>query len=169
MMASAKLVNLFGGKALKTIQYSRFGFPTAHSITLKGAVPQLQYKHRTLHTSQLKAADKLYTKEHEWISVENGTATFGITHHAQSKLGEVVYCELPEVGLECEKGETVAVVESVKAASDIYAPVSGKVTSANDELTSSPILINDSAEKDGNYINYWFRSNNLSAVNPFTT
>jgi len=84
-----------------------------------------------------------YSKEHEWIRVENGKGTVGITQYAQEQLGDVVFVELPEVGREVEKMEAVAVVESVKAASDIYTPVSGKIVEVNEDLNSSPNLINE--------------------------
>lgn len=83
-----------------------------------------------------------YTKEHEWVHVENGVATIGITFHAQKELGDIVYVEVPKVGTHVEQGKTFAVVESVKAASDIFAPVSGEVVEANDTLAATPELIN---------------------------
>ncbi|MCS7233932.1 MAG: glycine cleavage system protein GcvH [Synergistetes bacterium] len=84
-----------------------------------------------------------YTKEHEWIRIENGVGTVGITHYAQEQLGDIVFVELPSTGRDVGKMETVAVVESVKAASDIYTPVSGKIIEVNEELNSSPNLINE--------------------------
>lgn len=84
-----------------------------------------------------------YTREHEWIQIEGNQATVGITDYAQHELGEVVFVELPKVGDSVTKDEPFGVVESVKAASDIYAPVSGEVTETNDDLVSSPELIND--------------------------
>ena len=84
-----------------------------------------------------------YTREHEWVLIEGNQATFGITDYAQHELGEVVFVELPKVGDSVTKDEPFGVVESVKAASDVYAPVSGEVTETNDDLTSSPELIND--------------------------
>src|SRR5262245_40014647 len=83
-----------------------------------------------------------YTDEHEWISVDNGVGTVGITDYAQEQLGDVVFVEVPEVGRTIAKGEAVAVVESVKAASDIYAPVSGEVVDANAALTDAPGDVN---------------------------
>ncbi len=86
-----------------------------------------------------------YTKEHEWVSLqEDGNAKVGITDHAQDALSDVVFVELPDIGLEISKGDTMAVAESVKAASDIYAPVSGKIISVNTKLEESPELINES-------------------------
>jgi glycine cleavage system H protein len=87
-----------------------------------------------------------FTKDHEWIRVDGGIATVGITHHAQDQLGDVVFVELPEAGRKAAKGEAVAVVESVKAASDVYAPVAGEVTEVNAALADQPALVNDDAE-----------------------
>ncbi|MGH7897515.1 MAG: glycine cleavage system protein GcvH, partial [Candidatus Binatia bacterium] len=84
-----------------------------------------------------------YTREHEWVLIEANQATVGITDFAQHELGEVVYVELPKVGDAVTKDEPFGVVESVKAASEVYAPVSGEVTEINDDLVSSPELIND--------------------------
>tara|TARA_B100000029_G_scaffold118074_1_gene111253 strand:+ start:137 stop:514 length:378 start_codon:yes stop_codon:yes gene_type:complete len=86
-----------------------------------------------------------YTKEHEWASLEeDGNVKVGITDHAQDALSDVVFVELPDLGSEFSKGEPMAVAESVKAASDIYAPVSGKIVSINTKLEESPELINES-------------------------
>ena len=91
-----------------------------------------------------------YNKSHEWIRNEgDGTATVGITEHAQEQLGDLVFVELPEVGATVEAGNECAVVESVKAASDIYSPVSGEVVAVNEELGDSPELINESAFDKG--------------------
>ena len=87
-----------------------------------------------------------YTKEHEWIKVDGDVATIGITEHAQQQLGDVVFVELPAVGKTVAKGGEAAVVESVKAASDVYAPVSGEVVAVNKELEGDPALINRDAE-----------------------
>jgi glycine cleavage system H protein len=92
-----------------------------------------------------------YTKDHEWIKVEGDTATIGITNHAQEQLGDVVFVELPALGKKVVKGGEAAVVESVKAASEVYAPVSGEVTAVNKELEGDPALVNRGAESDG-----WF-------------
>lgn len=86
--------------------------------------------------------DRFYTKTHEWALPEGDTVLVGITDYAQDALGDVVYVELPEVGRKVEKGEAVAVVESVKTASDIYAPVSGEVVGVNTALEKTPELIN---------------------------
>ena len=86
-----------------------------------------------------------YTKEHEWLSLDDeGNVKVGITDHAQDSLSDVVFVELPEIGSSFSKGDSMAVAESVKAASDIYAPVSGKVVSVNNKLEESPELINES-------------------------
>ena len=92
-----------------------------------------------------------YTKEHEWISVDGDQATVGITDFAQGQLGDVVFVELPEVGRQVSKGGEAAVVESVKAASDVYSPVSGEVTNANQALVDDPSLANTDPEGEG-----WF-------------
>jgi glycine cleavage system H protein len=84
----------------------------------------------------------LYAESHEWLHVEGTTATVGITDHAQAELTDIVYVELPEVGRAVRAGEPVAVVESVKAASDIYAPASGTVTAVNEALVQDPGLLN---------------------------
>jgi glycine cleavage system H protein len=84
-----------------------------------------------------------YTREHEWVLIEGNQATVGITDYAQHELGEVVFVELPKVGDAVTKDEPFGVVESVKAASDVYAPLSGEVSETNDDLVSSPELIND--------------------------
>lgn len=91
-------------------------------------------------------ADLKYTKTHEWVRVEaDGTLTVGITHHAQDLLGDMVFVENPAVGRHLEAGEECAVVESVKAASDVYAPVAGEVVAANGEVEASPERINQDA------------------------
>ncbi len=87
-----------------------------------------------------------YTRDHEWIRVENGLGTVGVSEHAQEQLGDVVYVELPEVGRVVKAHEQVAVVESVKAASEVYSPVSGKVVAVNTALADNPALVNDDAE-----------------------
>ena len=87
-----------------------------------------------------------YTKEHEWITVDDDVATIGITDHAQEQLGDVVFVELPAVGKKVSKGGEAAVVESVKAASEVYAPVSGEVVDVNKELEGDPALVNREAE-----------------------
>ena len=94
-------------------------------------------------------ANILFTEDHEWINVDNGVATVGITIHAQEQLGDLVFVELPEVGRTVSKGEGVVVVESVKAASDVYAPVDGEVVEVNDAVASDPALVNQAAEGEG--------------------
>jgi glycine cleavage system H protein len=91
-------------------------------------------------------ATERYTKDHEWIRVDNGIGTVGITDYAQQQLGDVVFVELPEPGRRTKQGDAVAVVESVKAASEVFAPVSGEVTEANGELTSNFALVNEDAQ-----------------------
>lgn len=83
-----------------------------------------------------------YTKDHEWVSLDGSTATVGITDHAQQALGDVVFVELPEVGREVEQAEACAVVESVKAASDVYAPLKGRITEVNQALVDDPAMAN---------------------------
>jgi glycine cleavage system H protein len=87
----------------------------------------------------------LFTSDHEWLRIEGDIATIGVTDYAQSQLGDVVFVELPTVGRNLKKAEAAAVVESVKAASDIYAPVSGEVTEVNDALAAEPALVNSDA------------------------
>ena len=94
---------------------------------------------------------RYFTEEHEWIDVEGDTATVGITAYAQDQLGDIVFVELPDVGSQVAKGKDAAVVESVKAASDVYAPITGEVTEANDALDEDPALVNSSPEESG-----WF-------------
>lgn len=93
---------------------------------------------------------KLYfTEDHEWISLDGDVATVGITNHAQEQLGDLVFVELPEVGSTVAKSDAAAVVESVKAASDVYSPVDGTITEVNEALTSDPAMVNQKAEKEG--------------------
>ena len=92
-----------------------------------------------------------FTKEHEWVRVEGDTATVGISNHAQEALGDIVFAEVPEAGRQVSKGQEAAVVESVKAASDVYAPVSGEVVEGNSAVADDPSLINSDPEGDG-----WF-------------
>jgi glycine cleavage system H protein len=92
-----------------------------------------------------------YSKEHEWVKLDGDVATIGITEHAQEQLGDVVFVELPAIGKKVSKGGDAAVVESVKAASEVYAPVTGEIVDVNAELTSDPALVNRGAESDG-----WF-------------
>jgi len=96
--------------------------------------------------------DLLYTKEHEWVKIEGDKATIGITDYAQDTLGDVTFVELPEVNKEVEQFKAFSIVESVKAASDVYAPLSGRVTEINKVLKDSPELINQSPYTDGWFI-----------------
>jgi glycine cleavage system H protein len=98
-----------------------------------------------------------YTEEHEWISVDGDVATVGITNHAQEQLGDVVFVDLPAVGKAVSKGGPAAVVESVKAASDVYAPVTGEVLEVNADLSGDPALVNSQAEGKA-----WFMKIRLS-------
>ena len=94
---------------------------------------------------------RYFTDEHEWIDVAGDVATVGITDYAQGQLGDIVFVELPDVGVTLDKGGDAAVVDSVKAASDVYAPISGEVTEGNSALEEEPALVNTSPEEDG-----WF-------------
>ena len=98
-----------------------------------------------------------FSEDHEWVRVEGDTATIGITDYAQSQLGDIVFVELPAVGRTLKKGEEAGVVESVKAASEVYAPVSGEVVEANATLETAPETVNSAAEGDG-----WFAKVKLS-------
>ncbi len=90
-----------------------------------------------------------YTKDHEWVRMDGDIVTVGITDHAQEQLGDLVFVELPEVGREVEAADAVAVVESVKAASDVYAPLAGKIVAVNQAVVEDPSLVNTEAENDG--------------------
>ncbi len=92
-----------------------------------------------------------FTREHEWIRVEGDTATVGISNHAQEQLGDIVFAEVPEAGRRVSKGQEAAVVESVKAASDVYAPISGEVIEGNSAVADDPALVNIDPEGEG-----WF-------------
>jgi glycine cleavage system H protein len=94
---------------------------------------------------------RYFTEDHEWIDVSGDLATVGITDYAQGQLGDIVFVELPDEGKVYSKGDEAAVVESVKAASDVYSPVSGEVVEANDALQEDPALVNSDAEEEG-----WF-------------
>ena len=98
-----------------------------------------------------------FTKDHEWISVDGDTATVGISNHAQEALGDIVFAEVPEAGRQVSKGQEAAVVESVKAASDVYAPVSGIVIEGHAQLADEPDLVNQDPEGEG-----WFFKLTLS-------
>lgn len=94
---------------------------------------------------------KKYTKDHEWIVLDGDIATVGITDYAQAQLGDVVFVETPDAGMSVAKGDDAAVVESVKAASEVYAPVSGEVVEGNGDLDGNPALVNEDADNAG-----WF-------------
>jgi glycine cleavage system H protein len=98
-----------------------------------------------------------YSKDHEWVTVENGIATIGITNHAQEQLGDVVFIELPAIGKKIAAHDQAAVVESVKAASEVYVPVSGEVVEVNKELEGDPAMVNRDAEGGA-----WFMKVKLS-------
>jgi len=109
------------------------------------------------------SSDLRFSEEHEWVSVDGDIATIGISDFAQQQLGDVVFVELPDVGRAVERGAEIAVVESVKAASEIYAPLSGEIVEVNDALADEPALVNESPEDDG-----WFfkmRLNDVAEVN----
>jgi glycine cleavage system H protein len=93
--------------------------------------------------------DFLYTKDHEWVRVEDGEVTLGITHYAQEELGDIVFVELPEIGTTVDSGDTLGSVESVKAVSDIYAPVGGEVIEVNEILEDKPEMMNEDPHGDG--------------------
>ena len=100
---------------------------------------------------------RFFTEDHEWVDVDGDIATVGITDYAQAQLGDIVFAEVPDEGKELTKGDDAAVVESVKAASDVYAPVSGTVIEGNRDLDAEPALVNTSPEEDG-----WFFKITLS-------
>ena len=107
-------------------------------------------------------AETRYTNDHEWVRLEGGTATVGITNHAQEALGDLVFVDLPEPGREIAAAETVAVVESVKAASDVYAPLAGKVTENNPAIVEDPALVNRDPQGEG-----WFFKMTLTNTTDF--
>ena len=94
-------------------------------------------------------SEKKYTKEHEWVEVEGDTATVGITNHAQESLGDIVFIDLPTVGKEAKSNEELCVIESVKAASDIYAPIDGEVIEINNNLSDDASIVNQDPENTG--------------------
>ncbi len=102
-------------------------------------------------------SERKYTEDHEWVSLEDGIGTIGITEYAQEQLGDVVFVELPDVGKTLAKGDEAAVVESVKAAAEVYSPAAGEVTEVNSALTDNPSLVNAEAEAGG-----WFLKLRLS-------
>jgi len=94
-------------------------------------------------------ADFRYSKDHEWVKIEGGTGTVGITDYAQSELGDVVFVEVPKVGAQLKAGQTIGTIESVKAVSEVYSPVSGEVTAVNEALASAPEKINQEPHSGG--------------------
>ena len=108
--------------------------------------------------------NKVFSKDHEWVVVDGDVATIGITNHAQEQLGDVVFVELPKIGAKVERDASIAVVESVKAASEVYVPVSGEVVAINDELTGDPALVNRDAEGEA-----WFFKVKLSKPDELST
>ncbi len=92
-----------------------------------------------------------YAEDHEWITIDGDVATVGITDHAQEQLGDLVFVELPDVGNNVAKGDDAVVIESVKAASDVYSPVSGEIVEVNQAVSDDPTLVNSAAQSDG-----WF-------------
>jgi glycine cleavage system H protein len=111
-----------------------------------------------------KAVDKRYTKDHEWVVLDGDIATVGITDHAQEQLGDLVHVELPELERAVAEGETCAVVESVKAAADIFAPLAGKVVEINETVVEDPSIVNSDAEGEG-----WFFRIELDDTDSFET
>merc|ERR1719198_1609840 len=120
------------------------------------AAPAARPMSRALPTAQLFGARAFatmyYTESHEFVKVDGATGTIGITSFAAEALGDVVYCELPDVGSSFDKGESFGSVESVKAASDVYVPVGGEVMEINENLSENPALVNQSAVEDGWFI-----------------
>ena len=96
--------------------------------------------------------EKKYSKDHEWVFIENQIATVGITNYAQESLGDIVFIELPEIGKSIKMGDQVGVIESVKAASELYSPVNGEIIKVNNDLTTTPQLLNTDPENTGWYM-----------------
>ena len=111
-----------------------------------------------------KSADKRFTKDHEWVLLDGDIATIGITDHAQEQLGDLVHVELPELDRQVTEAETCEVVESVKAASDVYAPLAGKVVEINETILDDPSIVNSDAEGEG-----WFFRLELDDADAFET
>ena len=107
-------------------------------------------------------AEKKYTKEHEWVEVDGDTARVGITNHAQESLGDIVFIDLPTVGKEVKSNEELCVIESVKAASDIYAPIDGEVIEINNNLNDDASIVNQDPEKEG-----WIFKMKISDLNQY--
>ncbi|XP_063838154.1 glycine cleavage system H protein-like [Ostrinia nubilalis] len=117
------------------------------SVSRAGRCARAHYCSRALYSTENKA--RYYTKKHEWVSVSDNIGTVGISSYAQDALGEVVFAQLPEVGREVAAGDECGALESVKAASEVYTPVSGVVTEKNDNVESTPSLINKSCYEEG--------------------
>lgn len=111
-----------------------------------------------------KDSDKRYTRDHEWVVLDGDIATVGITEHAQEQLGDLVHIELPELERAVAEAEACAVVESVKAASDVYAPLAGKIVEINETITEDPSIVNSDAEGEG-----WFFRLELDDPDSFET
>ena len=107
-------------------------------------------------------SEKKYTKEHEWVEMDGDTATVGITNHAQESLGDIVFIDLPTVGKEVKSNEELCVIESVKAASDIYAPLDGEVIEINNNLNDDASIVNQDPENDG-----WIFKMKISDLNQY--
>ncbi|XP_030438027.1 glycine cleavage system H protein, mitochondrial [Gopherus evgoodei] len=117
-------------------------------ISLRTGWPQAASA-RSLGTSALLSSARKFTDKHEWISVENGIGTVGISNFAQEALGDIVYCSLPEIGTKLNKQDEFGALESVKAASELYSPLTGEVTEINATLADNPGLVNKSCYEDG--------------------
>ena len=102
-----------------------------------------------MHLIESEEQLKKYTEEHEWINLEEGVATVGISAHAAHELGDITFIELPEVDMNVKQGDSIGTVESVKAASDIYSPVGGRISAVNTDVEDSPEIVNDSPEEKG--------------------
>ena len=109
-------------------------------------------------------AEKKYTKEHEWVEINGDIATVGITNHAQESLGDIVFIDLPTVGKEVKCNEEICVIESVKAASDIYAPIDGEVVEINNNLSDDASIVNQDPENDG-----WIFKMKISNLDQFNS
>ena len=109
-------------------------------------------------------SEKKYTKEHEWVEIEGDTATVGITNHAQESLGDIVFIDLPTVGKEAKSNEELCVIESVKAASDIYAPIDGEVIEINNNLSDDASIVNQDPENTG-----WIFKMKISNLDQFNS
>ncbi|XP_074896054.1 glycine cleavage system H protein, mitochondrial [Buteo buteo] len=123
--------------------------PRCPRFSLPPPLPPRVSAARRLATSSLVLSARKFTDKHEWISVENGIGTVGISNFAQEALGDVVYCSLPEIGTKLSKDDEFGALESVKAASELYSPLSGEVTDINAALADNPGLVNKSCYQDG--------------------